>query len=107
MTIFLGRTQVASGTQTAGVPKDRIEQWRGRAALITGASAGIGYEVAKLLVQLGMNVVGCSRNPVKTEVSSCIVIPSLVPSYIPCRYILEEGKEKNSLSQLPTLKFGV
>ena len=45
-----------------------MEKWRGKVALITGASAGIGYALAKQLVELGINVVGCARNTAKIEV---------------------------------------
>jgi len=38
------------------------ERWGGKVALVTGASAGIGYAVAKQLTELGMNVVACARN---------------------------------------------
>ena len=34
-------------------------RWSGRVALVTGASAGIGFAVTKQLAQLGMKVVGC------------------------------------------------
>lgn len=36
----------------------------GRAAIVTGASKGIGHSVAKLLVDEGCNVLAVSRNPV-------------------------------------------
>ncbi|XP_016321039.1 dehydrogenase/reductase SDR family member 11-like [Sinocyclocheilus anshuiensis] len=39
-----------------------MDRWRGRVALVTGASVGIGAEIAKSLVQHGMKVVGCARN---------------------------------------------
>ena len=45
-----------------------IERWRGRVAIVTGASAGIGYETAKRLAQLGVVVVGCARNIAAIEV---------------------------------------
>ncbi|KAL8618793.1 hypothetical protein ACOMHN_000221 [Nucella lapillus] len=39
-----------------------MDRWRGRVALVTGASAGIGYCLAKGLVERGMKVVACARN---------------------------------------------
>ena len=47
-----------------------MDQWRGKCAVVTGASSGIGYEVAKQLAELGMYVVGCARNITKIEVCS-------------------------------------
>ncbi|KAG1951376.1 dehydrogenase/reductase SDR family [Pimephales promelas] len=39
-----------------------MDRWKGRVALVTGASVGIGAAIAKSLVQQGMKVVGCARN---------------------------------------------
>lgn len=39
-----------------------MEKWRGKVALVTGASAGIGAAVAEKFVQHDMKVVGCARN---------------------------------------------
>ncbi|KAL4240357.1 Dehydrogenase/reductase SDR member 11 [Mactra antiquata] len=44
-----------------------MQRWVGRVALVTGASSGIGYEVARSLVKHGMKVVGCSRNTSKIQ----------------------------------------
>lgn len=46
-----------------------MERWKGRVALVTGASVGIGAAVTRALVQHGMRVVGCARNVDKIEVS--------------------------------------
>ncbi|XP_036005592.1 dehydrogenase/reductase SDR family member 11 [Fundulus heteroclitus] len=39
-----------------------MDRWKGRVALVTGASVGIGATIAKELVRSGMRVVGCARN---------------------------------------------
>lgn len=39
-----------------------MDRWRGRVALVTGASIGIGASVAQKLVEYGMTVVGCARD---------------------------------------------
>ncbi|KAM4627079.1 dehydrogenase/reductase SDR family member 11-like [Polymixia lowei] len=44
-----------------------MDRWKGRVALVTGASVGIGASIAKDLVQHGMKVVGCGRNVEKIE----------------------------------------
>ena len=50
-----------------------MERWKGRVAIITGASAGIGYELSKRLVQLGVVVVGCARNIAAIEVRKRLI----------------------------------
>ena len=45
-----------------------MERWRGKVALVTGASVGIGAEIARQLVKNGMTVIGCARTQEKVEV---------------------------------------
>ena len=56
----------SQGATCLGYPG--MERWKGRVAIVTGASAGIGYEIAKQLAQLGIVVVGCARNTTTIEV---------------------------------------
>jgi NADP-dependent 3-hydroxy acid dehydrogenase YdfG len=38
-----------------------LEAWRGKNALVTGASSGIGGEIARVLCRAGMNVIAAAR----------------------------------------------
>ncbi|XP_047451157.1 dehydrogenase/reductase SDR family member 11-like [Mugil cephalus] len=44
-----------------------MDRWKGRVALVTGASVGIGAAIARELVRCGMKVVGCARDVEKIQ----------------------------------------
>lgn len=47
-----------------------MNRWIGRVALVTGASAGIGANIAASLAWFGMKVVCCARDVDKLQVGA-------------------------------------
>jgi len=50
-----------------------MTELKGKVAVVTGASTGVGESVARKLVQLGMKVVGCARNEEKLKTISELI----------------------------------
>ncbi|XP_006801675.2 dehydrogenase/reductase SDR family member 11-like [Neolamprologus brichardi] len=65
--IFDFTEQIRSGSYICDSYRAVMERWRGRVALVTGASVGIGAAIAVELVRLGMKVVGCARDVGKIQ----------------------------------------
>lgn len=50
-----------------------MDRWAGKVALVTGASVGIGAEIAKVLAEKGMKVIAIARRLEKLkELAACI-----------------------------------
>jgi len=48
--------------------RQNMERWQGKVAIVTGASEGIGAEIARKLAESGVIVVPVARNLEKTKV---------------------------------------
>lgn len=49
-----------------------MEKWKGKVALVTGASVGIGANITKALANSGMTVIGLGRRVDAIQVRNCV-----------------------------------
>ncbi|XP_022085737.1 dehydrogenase/reductase SDR family member 11-like [Acanthaster planci] len=84
-----------------------MKRWAGRVALVTGASSGIGWEIARNLVQHGMKVIGCARNVVAIEEESTLLKESQSPGLLyPIKCDLSQEKDILAMFDVIWKKFG-
>lgn len=67
-----------------------MDQWRGKVAVVTGASAGIGAEVALTLANAGLTVIGLARREPPMQVSDCELSAKSINIHLPCSVIMQQ-----------------
>ncbi|XP_041660998.1 dehydrogenase/reductase SDR family member 11-like [Cheilinus undulatus] len=80
-----------------------MDRWRGRVALVTGASVGIGSIITKELVRQGMKVVGCARDMEKLQ-NLAAECKSAGHSGVFVPYKCDLSKEEEILSMFSAIK---
>lgn len=70
-----------------------MERWIGRVAVVTGASSGIGAEIARQLAIKGLHVVGLARRKDKIEELSKKLPPNIKGSLKACQCSVTNEKE--------------
>ncbi|XP_041660985.1 dehydrogenase/reductase SDR family member 11-like [Cheilinus undulatus] len=80
-----------------------MDRWRGKVALVTGASVGIGAAIAKELVLQSMTVIGCARDLEKLQkvAAEC---KSAGHSGVFVPYKCDLSKEEEILSMFSAIK---
>ncbi|XP_064620196.1 dehydrogenase/reductase SDR family member 11-like [Lineus longissimus] len=83
-----------------------MDRWRGRIALVTGASAGIGAAIASALVEAGLKVVGCGKDVERIQDLAVELKENVGAlfggSLLPLR--CDVSKEDNILTMFETIK---
>lgn len=83
-----------------------MEQWRGKIAVVTGSSAGIGAAIAVQLTNAGMIVVGLARRTEPTEALKKQVSPSLRNNLHAARCDVSKDSDIVSIFKWIDEKFG-
>ena len=56
-----------------------MNRWKGRVALVTGASVGIGAALVRKFAECEMQVIGCARNVQQIQVRSFCQVRYVFP----------------------------
>lgn len=83
-----------------------MEQWRGKVAVVTGSSAGIGASIAVQLTNAGMIVVGLARRTERTEALKQQISPNLKNNLHAARCDVSKENEIVSIFKWIDEKFG-
>ncbi|OQV18802.1 putative Dehydrogenase/reductase SDR family member 11 [Hypsibius exemplaris] len=75
-----------------------MERWRGKFALVTGSSAGIGFAITEGLVRARINVFACARNVASLEELTAS-LPSNSGTIYPLKVDLSKEEQIKSIFQ--------
>ena len=83
-------------------------QLAGKAAIVTGGSAGIGLATAKALYSEGVSVAIAARNPERLELAVSIIqdLPSVGGKIIPINADLSQAEGVEKVASTALEKFG-
>ena len=95
----------AEAAPAVAAAADGLERWRGKVALVTGASSGIGWAVCERLATAGIRVVAVARRRDRLELLQQTLVAAGVPiaDFLPI--VCDITKARPTPTPLPTTAF--